>query len=194
MSGALPIASHKKGLLDAIDDYATLVIVGDTGSGKTTQLPQFILQSMPSLHIAITQPRRIAALSAAKRVSQELQSSLGELVGYSIRFERVSSARTRCVYLTDGTLLRSFNDSPTLDAYDLIILDEAHERSLETDILFGLLRRAQRARPALKIIVMSATLDIEKFSHFFGNCPVFSIPGRMFAVDILWQKKVICID
>ncbi|KAJ3291467.1 ATP-dependent RNA helicase dhx8 [Borealophlyctis nickersoniae] len=163
----------------------------DLGSGKTTQLPQYILESMSSVRsIAVTQPRRIAAISAARRVSDEMGTRLGEEVGYSIRFERVAGSRTKILYMTDGTLLRACTADPRLDAYDVVVLDEAHERSLETDVLFGLMRRACRLRPDLKLVVMSATLDIEKFSEYFGDCPVFSIPGRMYAVDIFWQKKM----
>ena len=217
----LPIARHRQDLLRAIQDFPTLVVVGDTGSGKTTQLPQYILQWLTSENqdvsdtheedrtqeesapkrrlskIGITQPRRIAALSAAKRVSQELQERLGDVVGYSIRFEKLfSPQKTRLLYMTDGTLLRSCVQDPSLSDFDYILLDEAHERSLETDILFGLLRRAQRLRSSsspnpLKLIIMSATLDMDKFSAFFNDCPVFSIPGRMFSVDILWQQKAL---
>ena len=185
----LPIFEYKEQLLDAFSKYQTLVIVGDTGSGKTTQIPQYLL-NLKDFRIGITQPRRIAALSAAKRVAQELKSGLGDLVGYRFRFESNSSKNTRITYLTDGTMVRLALMDSNLKDFDTIILDEAHERSLDTDILFGLLRRAQKIRSDLKVLIMSATLDIEKFSDFFGNCPVFSIPGRMFHVDIFWQKKV----
>ncbi|KAJ3046935.1 DEAH-box ATP-dependent RNA helicase prp22 [Rhizophlyctis rosea] len=187
----LPIYTYKEDLIEALQQYQCLVIVGDTGSGKTTQLPQYVLASMSSIRsIAVTQPRRIAAISAARRVSDEMGTRMGEEVGYSIRFERKASNKTKLLYMTDGTLLRSCVSDPKIEDYDMVILDEAHERSLETDILFGLLRRACRLRPELKLVVMSATLDIDKFSEFFGDCPVFSIPGRMYAVDILWQKKM----
>ncbi|KAI8928519.1 P-loop containing nucleoside triphosphate hydrolase protein [Entophlyctis helioformis] len=142
------------------------------------------------LSVAVTQPRRIAALSAATRVAEEMRCKLGSTVGYAIRFERCASAATRLSYMTDGVLLRQCMSDRTLSSYSHIVLDEAHERSLETDILFGLLRRACRARPSLKVIIMSATLDIDKFCDFFGDCPVFSVPGRMYAVDILWQRKL----
>ncbi|KAJ3043919.1 hypothetical protein HDV00_003959 [Rhizophlyctis rosea] len=188
---SLPIYSYKDDLVNALEQYQCLVVVGDTGSGKTTQLPQYALEALPSVRsIAVTQPRRIAAISAARRVSDEMGTRLGEEVGYSIRFDRVASNKTKLLYMTDGTLLRACVTDPKIEAYDLVILDEAHERSLETDILFGLLRRACRLRPNLKLVVMSATLDIEKFSDFFGDCPVFAIPGRMFDVDIFWQKKM----
>ena len=159
-SRILPIAPYRAALLDAIDKYQTLIVVGDTGSGKTTQIPQFLLESLKEIDdsskerqmrkslIAITQPRRIAALSAAKRVAEETGSALGSLIGYSIRFERVWGPESRVIYMTDGTLLRTLTaESKSMKDFDIIILDEAHERSLETDILFGLLRRAQRLRP-----------------------------------------------
>ncbi|KAJ3013997.1 hypothetical protein HKX48_005409 [Thoreauomyces humboldtii] len=204
----LPIYIYREELLNAIIQFQCLVVVGDTGSGKTTQLPQYILESLPGVrNMCVTQPRRIAAVSAAQRVAEEhgdlvmsdgggsgatnrSDHRVGGTIGYSIRFERVCSPDTRLLYLTDGTLLRAVATDPEIRAYDLVILDEAHERSLETDVLFGLLRRACRLRPELKIVVMSATLDIDKFSDFFGDAPVFSIPGRMYAVDIFWQKKL----
>ncbi|TPX62312.1 hypothetical protein PhCBS80983_g00427 [Powellomyces hirtus] len=187
----LPIYTYREELLEAIRDHQVLVVVGDTGSGKTTQLPQYVLESLPEIRkICVTQPRRIAALSAARRVAEESKTRIGTVVGYSIRFERRASPETRLLYVTDGTLLRAVESDPEVRAYDLVILDEAHERSIETDVLFGLLRRACRLRPELKIVVMSATLDIDKFSDFFGEAPVFSIPGRMYAVDIFWQKQL----
>ncbi|KAJ8330422.1 hypothetical protein QVD99_007759 [Batrachochytrium dendrobatidis] len=188
----LPIYQYRDSLVAAIKEYQFLVVVGDTGSGKTTQLPQYILQDLSdSIHnIVVTQPRRIAAISAATRVSEEHQTKLGDLIGYTVRFEKCLSASTRLTYVTDGILLRQCTADRQLASYDLVILDEAHERSLETDILFGLLRRACRLRPALKVVIMSATLDIDEFSSFFNDCPVFSVPGRMFTVDILWQKNM----
>ncbi|KAI8996726.1 P-loop containing nucleoside triphosphate hydrolase protein [Gaertneriomyces semiglobifer] len=187
----LPIFTYRDEILEAIAQFQCLIIVGDTGSGKTTQVPQYILESLSNIrNICVTQPRRIAAIAAARRVAQERHSRLGDVVGYAIRFERNTSSNTRLVYATDGTLLRQVANDPLIKAYDLIILDEAHERSLETDVLLGLLRRACRRRPELKIVIMSATLDIDKFSDFFGEAPVFSVPGRMFAVDILWQKQM----
>ncbi|KAI9091845.1 P-loop containing nucleoside triphosphate hydrolase protein [Phlyctochytrium arcticum] len=187
----LPIYTYRDELVEAIQNYQCLIVVGDTGSGKTTQLPQYILESLPAFKsICITQPRRIAAISSARRVAEERGSRLGQEVGYSIRFERSASNSTKLLYVTDGTLLRTVATDPTIKEYDMVMLDEAHERSLETDVLFGLLRRACRLRPELKVVVMSATLDIEKFSEFFGDAPVFSIPGRMYAVDIMWQKKM----
>jgi HrpA-like RNA helicase len=185
----LPIQRFKQDLLDAVAEFQILIVVGDTGSGKTTQLPQYLLLESTAT-IAVTQPRRIAASSAARRVAEEIKSPIGKLVGYAVRFEKKTSPETRLTYMTDGLLLREATIDPLLSRYSIIILDEAHERSLETDILFGLLKTALNQRSDLKLIVMSATLDIDKFADFFGDCPVFSIPGRMFEIDILWAKKM----
>ncbi|KAJ3193072.1 DEAH-box ATP-dependent RNA helicase prp22 [Irineochytrium annulatum] len=212
----LPIFQYRDDLIAACRDHQILIVVGDTGSGKTTQFPQYLHESSPSHRIIITQPRRIAAISAATRVAQETGTPLGDLVGYSIRFESRRSAATKLLYMTDGTLLRTLASqevnsegkverkvegvevegggegggtklSETLA--EVVILDEAHERSLETDVLFGLLRRACEADPALRVVVMSATLNVDKFSSFFGDAPVFSIPGRMFKVDVLFARE-----
>ncbi|KAI8825670.1 P-loop containing nucleoside triphosphate hydrolase protein [Fimicolochytrium jonesii] len=184
----LPIYTYRDELLAAIEEYQFLIVVG---SGKTTQLPQYVVEGLPAIrNVCITQPRRIAAISAARRVAEETGTRVGDLVGYSIRFEKQSSSSTRLLYVTDGTLLRYVATDPQVRAYDLIILDEAHERSLETDILFALLRQACRLRPELKVVIMSATLEIDRFAAYFGDAPVFSIPGRMYAVDIFWQKKM----
>ncbi|KAI8811883.1 P-loop containing nucleoside triphosphate hydrolase protein [Cladochytrium replicatum] len=187
---SLPIYEYRDALVDAIREYDHLVVVGDTGSGKTTQIPQYILEDIPDLtKIAITQPRRIAAISAARRVSQEQGAPMPSLVGYKIRFDRSITSSTRAIYMTDGVLLREAIVDPILSEYDAVLLDEAHERSLETDVVLGLLKRAAHKRP-LKIIIMSATLDVQKFSDFFDQSPVFSVPGRMYEVDIYWQKKM----
>jgi HrpA-like RNA helicase len=162
---SLPIYRYKNDLVEAMSTFSHLVIVGDTGSGKTTQIPQFILDEIPTIRtIAITQPRRIAAISAARRVAEEHAVPLGTTVGYAIRFERHLSPATRLTYMTDGLLLRESVGDPLLMRYDCIILDEAHERSLETDVLFGLLKNAAANRTELKVFIMSATLDVEKVS------------------------------
>ncbi|KAJ3107995.1 DEAH-box ATP-dependent RNA helicase prp22 [Phlyctochytrium planicorne] len=189
----LPIFQHRDGIINAALEYQILVVVGDTGSGKTTQFPQYLYETNPTLRIAVTQPRRIAAISAANRVAEETASKLGgPVVGYSIRFDSVKSTDTKIVYMTDGTLLRTAAATdPTLETIaDVVILDEAHERSLETDVLFGLLRKACKERPQLRLVVMSATLNVEKFSTFFNDAPVYVIPGRMFQVDIFYARKI----
>jgi HrpA-like RNA helicase len=183
----LPIAQYKEELLHAIHEYQALVVVGDTGSGKTTQLPKYIVESS-KWKVAVTQPRRVACISAASRVAEEMGARVGDQVGYSIRFEKCMSESAQLVYMTDATLLRYAQAN--FDEFDIVVLDEAHERSLETDILLGLLRKAFRQRENLKVIIMSATLDMDKFSDFFDSCPIFSIPGRLYEVDIFWQKEM----
>lgn len=189
---SLPIFSVKKNLVKFIKENNVCIIVGETGSGKTTQLTQYILESKmisDGTMIACTQPRRVAAVSVAKRVSQERKCILGSEVGYSIRFEDQTSSKTRIKYMTDGVLLRECLKDPDLEAYSVIILDEAHERSLQTDVLLGLLRNLLFKRRDLKVIVTSATMNAEKFSNFFGKAPVFNIPGRTFPVQIVWSRS-----
>jgi HrpA-like RNA helicase len=134
--------------------------------------------------------RRIAAITVAKRVSEEYGTSLGKEIGYTIRFDDRTSSSTRLKYMTDGILLREAVQDPKLSQYSVVIVDEAHERTLETDVLFGLLKQTHRTRPDLKILVMSATLDVEKFSDFFDECPIFEIPGRTFPVQIVHHQSM----
>src|SRR5271155_1714729 len=170
-----------------------LVFVGETGSGKTTQIPQFILyDELPHLtshQIACTQPRRVAAMSVAKRVADELDVKLGEEVGYSIRFEDVTGPKTILKYMTDGMLLREAMSDPSLSNYSCIILDEAHERTLATDILMGLMKDVCKQRPDLKVIIMSATLDAQKFQKYFFNAPLLAVPGRTWPVTIYYTPE-----
>lgn len=139
--------------------------------------------------IACTQPRRVAATSVAKRVSEEVGCKLGSHVGYSIRFEDVTSDETRIKYMTDGMLLREILADADLQRYSVVMLDEAHERTINTDVLFGLMKNVVKRRPDFKLIVTSATLDAEKFSSYFNECPIFTIPGRMYPVTILYAKE-----
>ena len=139
--------------------------------------------------IGCTQPRRVAAVSVAKRVAEEFGCALGEQVGYSIRFEDATSPQTIIKYMTDGMLMREYLADNDLSRYALLMLDEAHERTIHTDVLFGLLKDLCRRRPDLKIIVTSATLDAEKFSKYFFDCPIFTIPGRAFPVEVLYTKE-----
>ena len=175
-----------------------LVFVGETGSGKTTQIPQFVLyDDLPQLNrklVACTQPRRVAAMSVAERVSQEMDVKLGEEVGYSIRFEDVTSQKTILKYMTDGMLLREAMNDNNLSRYSTIILDEAHERTLATDILMGLLKEVVVRRPDLKLVIMSATLDAQKFQRYFGDAtktdaPLLAVPGRTFPVEIFYTPE-----
>jgi len=189
---SLPIYRLKRELMEAICNNQVLVVIGETGSGKTTQMTQYAIEMRDKIGggmIGCTQPRRVAAVSVAKRVAEEFGCSLGEQVGYSIRFEDVTSPDTIIKYMTDGMLMREYLADNDLTRYSLLMLDEAHERTLNTDVLFGLLKDLCRRRPDLKIIVTSATLDAEKFSNYFFQCPIFTIPGRTFPVEILYTKE-----
>ncbi|XP_002100547.2 pre-mRNA-splicing factor ATP-dependent RNA helicase PRP16 [Drosophila yakuba] len=191
----LPVFASRQELLNVIRENSVIIIVGETGSGKTTQLTQYLHEDGYSKRgmIGCTQPRRVAAMSVAKRVSDEMDTQLGEDVGYAIRFEDCTSERTVIKYMTDGILLRESLRDPELDSYAAIIMDEAHERSLSTDVLFGLLREIVARRHDLKLIVTSATMDSSKFATFFGNVPTFTIPGRTFPVDVMFSKNT-CED
>ena len=213
----LPIYRFREDLMNAIREHQVLIIEGETGSGKTTQLTQYLYEEgfceaevdededdeddneidLPGVKkkpktkkmmIGCTQPRRVAAMSVAARVAEEMNVKLGREVGYSIRFEDCSSERTVIKYMTDGMLLREFLSEPDLASYSVLIVDEAHERTLHTDILFGLVKDIARFRPKLKLLISSATLDAEKFSQFFDDAPIFRIPGRRFPVDIYYTK------
>ncbi|CAD7086133.1 unnamed protein product [Hermetia illucens] len=188
---SLPVYPFREDLIAAIQEHQILIIEGETGSGKTTQIPQYLYEAgftKDNKKIGCTQPRRVAAMSVAARVAQEMGVKLGNEVGYSIRFEDCTSERTILKYMTDGTLHREFLSEPDLASYSVMIIDEAHERTLHTDILFGLVKDIARFRPELKLLISSATLDAEKFSQFFDDAPIFRIPGRRFPVDIYYTK------
>lgn len=177
-----------------IQDNRIVIIVGETGSGKTTQLTQYLREEGYAKYgiIGCTQPRRVAAVSVAKRVADEMGCELGSSVGYSIRFEDCTSKQTLIKYMTDGVLLReSLNDSD-LENYSAIVMDEAHERSLHTDVLFGILKKVAQTRRDIKIIITSATMNAARFSDFFGGVPIFNIPGRTFPVETNFTKT--CVD
>jgi pre-mRNA-splicing factor ATP-dependent RNA helicase DHX16 len=205
----LPIYQYRQQLLDAIEQHQVLVVVGETGSGKTTQIPQYLYEAgygesrrrrqranddndgdgeSKPLIIGCTQPRRVAAMSVAKRVAEEMRCRLGAEVGYSIRFEDRTSERTRVKYMTDGMLLREFLREPDLASYSVMMIDEAHERSLHTDVLFGLIKDIARFRPELRVLIASATMDADRFCAYFDDCPRLDIPGRMHPVALLHAK------
>lgn len=188
---SLPIYKLKKELVQAVHDNQVLVVIGETGSGKTTQVTQYLAEAGYTVRgkIGCTQPRRVAAMSVAKRVAEEFGCRLGEEVGYAIRFEDCTGPETVIKYMTDGMLLREILVDDNLSQYSVIMLDEAHERTIHTDVLFGLLKQLVKRRPDLRLIVTSATLDAEKFSGYFFNCNIFTIPGRTFPVEILYTKQ-----
>jgi pre-mRNA-splicing factor ATP-dependent RNA helicase DHX16 len=190
---SLPVFKYKSDLLALIEANQITLVVGDTGSGKTTQIPQYLLELPPregkDQSIVCTQPRRVAAMSVAARVAAERHCEIGFEVGYSVRFEDRTSDSTRIRYMTDGRLLREFLIDPFLSAYTTIVIDEAHERSVSTDILLSLLKDLVLARPELRLVVASATIDADKMSRFFGNVPTMYIPGRRFNVDTFFAES-----
>ncbi|KAF9650365.1 P-loop containing nucleoside triphosphate hydrolase protein [Thelephora ganbajun] len=195
----LPVHVQMAEFYEMFIKHQMIVIVGETGSGKTTQIPQFVCYSdLPHAKgklVACTQPRRVAAMSVAKRVADEMDVTLGKEVGYSIRFEDMTEPGTTFLkYMTDGMLLREAMNDPDLNRYSTIILDEAHERTLATDILMGLLKHVARRRPELRLIIMSATLDAQKFQRYFSinkdsPAPLFKVPGRTHPVEIFYTQE-----
>ncbi|KAG8364610.1 hypothetical protein BUALT_Bualt18G0015400 [Buddleja alternifolia] len=197
---SLPVWHQKEEFLQALNANQILILVGETGSGKTTQIPQFVLDAIEiettpdkrsrKYMVACTQPRRVAAMSVSMRVAEEMDVTIGEEVGYSIRFEDCSSSKTVLKYLTDGMLLReAMTTDPLLERYKVIIVDEAHERTLATDVLFGLMKEVLRNRPDLKLVVMSATLEAEKFRAYFSGAPLMKVPGRLHPVEIFYSHE-----
>lgn len=180
----LPIYQHKDTILEYVQQNQVNVIIGETGSGKSTQIPQFLIP-LNKKRIAVTQPRRVAAASLATRVSEEYGTPLGQEVGYQVRFSNITSNRTRLNYLTDGMLIRELMLDETLSKYSTVIIDEAHERTVLTDLILGFLKQLilSKKRTDLKIIIMSATLNAELFSKFFDNAPILFIEGKMFPVS-----------
>jgi len=188
----LPVFQYLDQLHKLVVDNPVLVVEGQTGSGKTTQIPQFLVDAGFAEQglVACTQPRRVAAMSVAQRVADEMDVTLGNEVGYTIRFEDVTSTKTQLKFMTDGMLLREAMTDPTLARYSVIVLDEAHERTLSTDVLFGLIKEVSQKRAGtLKLIVMSATLDAAKFQAYFNDAPLLRVPGRMFPVEIFFTPQ-----
>ncbi|KAG8897071.1 Cyclin-dependent kinase catalytic subunit [Tulasnella sp. 403] len=189
---SLPIYQYREELLKAVADHQVLIVVAETGSGKTTQLPQYLHEAgytKGGMKIGCTQPRRVAAMSVAARVADEMGTKVGYEVGYSIRFENCTSDKTILKYMTDGMLLRELLTEPSLEGYSALIIDEAHERTLSTDILFALVKDIARFRPDLRLLISSATMDAEKFSRYFDEAPVFYVPGRRYPVDIHYTPQ-----
>lgn len=196
----LPVYKFQSELLEAVAGNQIVVIEGETGSGKTTQIPQFLVEvgyATPGKScVGCTQPRRVAATSIAQRVADEMDVTLGKTVGYTIRFEDISDPNeTVLKFLTDGMLLREAMSDPFLSRYSCIVLDEAHERTLATDVLMGLLMEVLPKRTKgskhgeLKVVVMSATLDAKKFQEYFGGAPLMKVPGRTFPVEVFYTAE-----
>ena len=185
----LPITARVIDIANAIDANPVVIVAGETGSGKTTQLPKICLAIGRGVNgqIGCTQPRRIAATSVAARVAQELSTELGEVVGYKVRFNDKVKRSSYIKFMTDGILLAEIQGDPLLRGYDTIIIDEAHERSLNIDFLLGFLKRLLPRRPDLRVIVSSATLETERFAAFFGGAPVIEVSGRTYPVDVLYR-------
>lgn len=185
----LPITAHREEVLKALTSRQVIILCGATGSGKTTQLPKFCLEAGRGLFgmIGHTQPRRIAARAIAARVADELDSSIGKAVGFQVRFNDKSGPECRIKLMTDGILLKELESDRLLHRYDTLIIDEAHERSLNIDLLLGALKRILPKRPDLKLIVTSATIDPEKFSKFFDNAPIIEVSGRSYPVEVLYR-------
>ncbi|MDP5342157.1 MAG: DEAD/DEAH box helicase, partial [Litorivicinaceae bacterium] len=185
----LPVTEALEALSQAILANQVVVVVGETGSGKTTQLPKLCL-ALGRGHtqgIVHTQPRRLAARAVAERIAEECESALGDLVGYQVRFQKSVSDDTVIKLVTDGLLLAELRDDPLLSQYDTVIIDEAHERSLNIDFLFGILKRLLPRRPDLKLIITSATINYERFSAHFDNAPVIQVSGRSFPVEVRYR-------
>ncbi|SIR95397.1 ATP-dependent helicase HrpA [Aquipseudomonas alcaligenes] len=193
---ALPIAAKRDEIKKALEKHQVLVIAGETGSGKTTQLPKICLELGRGVHglIGHTQPRRLAARSVATRVAEEIGTPLGELVGYQVRFEDHSGDASLIKLMTDGILLAETQHDRFLEKYDTIIVDEAHERSLNIDFLLGYLKTLLPRRPDLKLIITSATIDLERFSKHFNNAPIIEVSGRTYPVDTWYRPLAAEVD
>ena len=190
----LPIYYGRSQLIEEIRRGDNIIIMSETGSGKTTQVPQYLFEAGLAMNggiIGCTQPRRVAAMTIADRVSKEMGVQLGSTVGFTVRFEDNTSPRTRIKYMTDGILLREAILDPLLMKYSIIILDEAHERTIHTDVLFGIIKKAQRLRKQrqtgkLKIIIMSATLEAEHFARYFNNAKIVYVEGRRHPIKMMY--------
>ena len=185
----LPVNTRRQEIAEAIQKHQVIIVCGETGSGKTTQLPKICLELGRGTAglIGHTQPRRIAARATAARIAQELNSELGKIVGYKIRFTDRSSSDSYVKLMTDGILLAETQGDPLLSQYDTLIIDEAHERSLNIDFLLGYLKQLLRQRPDMKVIVTSATLDAERFSKHFDGAPVIEVSGRLFPIELRYR-------
>ncbi|MGW8882909.1 DEAD/DEAH box helicase, partial [Streptomyces mirabilis] len=186
----LPVSQKKDEILEAIRDHQVVIVAGETGSGKTTQIPKICMELGRGVRgmIGHTQPRRIAARTVAERVADELKTPLGEAVGWKVRFtDQVNPDATFVKLMTDGILLAEIQTDRELRAYDTIIIDEAHERSLNIDFLLGYLARLLPKRPDLKVVITSATIDPERFARHFGEAPIVEVSGRTYPVEVRYR-------
>src|SRR5437763_7766104 len=186
---ALPISARRDEIRAAVERHPVVIVCGETGSGKTTQLPKMLLEAGIAAHgrIGHTQPRRIAARAVAARVAQELGTELGGVVGCKIRFHEQVGSRTAIKLMTDGILLAETQSDRDLREYAAIILDEAHERSLNIDFLIGYMKQLVARRPELRVVITSATIDAERFSRHFGDAPVIEVSGRLYPVEVRYR-------
>jgi len=186
---ALPVSAKRDEIRAAIERHPVVIVCGETGSGKTTQVPKILLEMGrgEKKYIGHTQPRRIAARSVAARIAEELKVELGGVVGYKVRFTDKVGPRTQIKLMTDGILLAETQGDPALRAYDTIVLDEAHERSLNIDFLLGYFKRLLPRRPELKVVITSATIDAERFSQHFDGAPVIEVSGRLYPVEVRYR-------
>jgi pre-mRNA-splicing factor ATP-dependent RNA helicase DHX16 len=186
---SLPVYQYRDQLLAAIEEHPVIVLIGETGSGKTTQVPQFLASLNHGKKIMITQPRRVAAMSVAARVAEEQSVKLGTTVGYRVRFDEKISPSTTIEYVTDGLALQLILNDPSLSEYSYLIIDEAHELTQSTDILLTIAKDLVKHRSDFKVIISSATVNAQKFSDYFNACPIFSIPGRLFDVQTFFSAQ-----
>lgn len=186
---SLPVSERVDDIREAIEQNQVVIIAGETGSGKTTQIPKICMNSGRGIRglIGHTQPRRIAARTVAGRIAEELGEQTGGQVGYQVRFTDTTSDQSRVKVMTDGILLSEVQHDRFLDRYDTLIIDEAHERSLNIDFLMGYLRQLLPKRPDLKVIITSATIEVERFSEFFSGAPVIEVSGRTYPVDVRYR-------
>ena len=205
----LPIHSMRKKIVQTVFSNDCCIFLGETGCGKTTQIPRFLYEAREKKFkniinkksqrnrnlICCTQPRRVAAISVAERVASEINQPCGELIGYSVRFDESVSRRTKIKYMTDGMLLREALLDPYLRQYAIIILDEAHERTLHTDLLFGIVKQAldyrkKSKKNPLHVLVMSATMNVDLFSNYFHQAPVLYLQGRQYPIDVFHVQDI----
>ncbi|MGC8518059.1 MAG: helicase-related protein, partial [Steroidobacteraceae bacterium] len=186
---ALPITAHREEIIQALERHPVIVVCGATGSGKSTQLPKFCLEAGRGVAglIGHTQPRRIAARALSSRLAEELGTTVGAAVGYQVRFTDRTGPQCRVKLMTDGILLKELESDRALRRYDTLIIDEAHERSLNIDLLLGVLRQLLLRRPDLRLIVTSATIEPERIAAFFGAAPVIEVSGRSYPVEVRYR-------